>query len=106
MMQDVPDSPRLGFVVRAFPRPMGCCEMQAQKKWSPRPGVSLDHLDRPLAEEVRHVANPLNRDLLLVELACEPGYRKLVLGRVGTMIEIVRAAAQDSEELIVASSRD
>ena len=83
---------------------MGCREMQAQQKRLSRPGVSLDHLDRPIAEQVRHVANSLNRDLLLVELAREPGYRELVgLEGVRTMVEIVCAAAEDSEELIVAA---
>jgi hypothetical protein len=45
---------------------------------------------------------PLDRHLLLVELAREPGYRQLVRAeRVRTMIEIVGSAAEDAEEVVV-----
>ena len=79
-------------------------EMQAHQKRLLRLGIAFDGLHRPIAEQVRHVAMPLDRHLLLVELAREPGYRELVRpGRVRTMIEIVGTAAEDPEEVVVAA---
>jgi hypothetical protein len=74
-------------------------EMQAQQKRLLRLGETFDGLHRPIAEQVRHVAVPLDRHLLLVELA------RLRAGaqRVRTMIEIVGSAAEDPEELVVAA---
>ena len=83
---------------------MGCREMEAQQKRLSRLGIAFDGLHRPIAEQVRHVAVTLDWYLLLVELAREPGYRKVVrLEGVRTMIEIVSTAAEYSEELIVAA---
>src|SRR5215510_1762287 len=68
---DVPKSLRFGLVVRPLPGPMRRREMQAQQKRLLRPGVSLDRLNCPIAEQVRHVAVPLDRHLFLMELVCQ-----------------------------------
>jgi hypothetical protein len=74
-------------------------EMQAHQERLLRSGVALNGLHRPIAEQVRHVAVPLDRHLLFVKLA------RLRAGaqRIRTMIEIVGSAAEDAEEVIVAA---
>src|SRR5262249_62395592 len=68
---DVPKSLRFDLVVRPLPGPMRRREMQAEQKRLLRPGVSLDRLNCPIAEQVRHVAVPLHRHLFLMELVCQ-----------------------------------
>src|SRR6476660_5790016 len=80
--------------------------MQAQQEGLSRPGISLDRLHRPIAEQVRHVAVPLDRDFLLVELTVDQAAGEAeweIAQRVRTMIEIIGSAWKDSEEVVVAA---
>ena len=73
--------------------------MQAQEKRLFCPGVSLDRLNCPIAEQVRHVAVPLDRHLFLMELVCVVA----TACGVRTVIKIIGTAAVYSEEVVVAA---
>jgi len=62
-------------------------------------GVAFDRLHPPVAEQVGHVAVPLDRHLLLVQLV---RLRPAAL-RVAAVIEVVGGAAEDAEEAVVAA---
>src|SRR4029450_6077601 len=55
--------------------------------------IALDRLHRALAEEVGHIANAIDRHLLLVERHW----------RLAAVIKIVGIAAENSEEVVVAA---
>src|SRR3954454_7098185 len=74
-VHNVPDALRLCLVLRPFPWPMRCGEMQTQQKWLIRLGVAFNGLHGSIAEQVCHVAVTLNRYLLLVELIGKSGER-------------------------------
>src|ERR1700742_107608 len=76
--------------------------METQQKRLLRPGVALDSLDRALSEQVGHIAVPLDRYLLFMKLMRQPRERQHIgLGSFGAMIEVIGAAAENSEKLIV-----
>ena len=56
-------------------------------------GIGFDRLHRAIAKQVGHVAVAVDRDLLLME------WRP----RLAAVIEIVRGAAPDAEEVVVAA---
>src|SRR5258706_11424852 len=72
---------------------MRCGEMQAQQEGVLRLAVVLDRLSRAVAEKVRHVSVPIDRDLLLEER----------VGGTRIVLEIVRRPREDPEELVVAA---
>src|SRR5262245_59476056 len=80
--------------------------MEAQQKRLSRPGISLDRLDCPIAEQVRHVAVPLDWYFLLVELTINKATgwtEREVAQRARTMIEIIGSAGEDPEEVVIAA---
>src|SRR5262245_35108954 len=85
---------------------MGSCEMEAEQEGLTRPGISLDGLHRPLAEQVRHVTVALDRHFLFIKLAVDQAAGEAeceIAQRVRTMIEIVGSAREDAEEMVVAA---
>ena len=88
-----------GLVVRALPRPVRRGEMQAEEERLPRPRVGIDGIDRAVAEQIGHIAMPLDRNLLLMQLK-----RLIAAARmVETMIEIIGGAAENPEEMVIAA---
>src|SRR4029450_9973566 len=98
-VKDVTDAARLLLVLRSFPRPMRCGEMQTQQEWHARPRVNFHRLHGPVSEQVSQVAVPLNRHLLLVELI------RLCTTTLGvvSVIKIIGSTPEDPEESVVAA---
>jgi hypothetical protein len=98
-MEDVADAARFLLVIGALPWPVRSGEMQAHHEGGARTRVEFDGLHSAIAEQVGHVAVPLDGHFLLMQLV---GLGAVASG-IGPVVEIVGGAAQDSEEAVVAA---